>query len=57
MSTTELEAIYDALAQAVDRAPPGRSELLLAKLALLLAHEIGDAGRVQQHIDAALRDL
>lgn len=52
-----LEAVYDALAQAIDRAGPARSELFLVKLALLLAHDVGDAARVQALIEDALRDL
>jgi hypothetical protein len=52
-----LEQTYDALALAIDAAPAGRSELMLVKLALLLAHEVGDAARVQALIDTALRDL
>jgi hypothetical protein len=38
-----LEAVYDALAQAIDQAGPERTELLLVKLALLNAHALGDA--------------
>jgi hypothetical protein len=52
-----LESTYDALAEAIDRAPAGQSELVLVKLALLLAQEVGDAARVAELIELALRDL
>ena len=52
-----LEAVYDALAQAIDQAGPERTELLLVKLALLNAHALGAADAVQRHIQAALQDL
>lgn len=51
-----LETVYDELAEAVDRAGD-RRELLLAKLALLLAHEVGDHARVSALIAAAEADL
>ncbi|QHE90665.1 hypothetical protein PI93_001670 [Pandoraea fibrosis] len=41
-----LEEIYDALALAIDAAPEDKRELFLAKVALLLAHEIRDPQRV-----------
>jgi hypothetical protein len=53
---TGLEAFYDELAEAVDRAGD-RRELLLAKLALLLAHEVGDLARVRALIRTAETDL
>jgi hypothetical protein len=57
LSLPDLESTYDRLAQAIDNAPAGCSELMLAKLALLLAHEVGDAARVAALIDHALADL
>jgi len=57
LSLAALEAGYDALAEAIDRVPEGRSELLLVKLALLLAQEVGDGARVAELIELALRDL
>ena len=56
-SHAQAEAGYDALAEAIDRAPAGRSELMLVKLALLLAQELGDGARVAELIEVALRDL
>lgn len=53
----DLERVYDLIAAAVDRAGPERESLLLAKLALLLAHEIGDYAAVAEAVAAAERDL
>lgn len=50
-----LEDIYDTLALAVDDVPKDKRELLLAKIALLLAHEIGDPQRVIDLIGQAAR--
>jgi len=52
-----LEQVYDQLAQAIDQAGPAQSELLLVKLALLCARELGDAERFAGLIAAAQRDL
>ena len=52
-----LETAYDALATAIDRAGPDRSELFLVKLALLQAQALGDAREFQKQVDAALQDL
>lgn len=52
-----LEAVYDALAQAIDEAGPEKARLFLVKLALLNANAIGSPERFQLHIDAALKDL
>ncbi|VVD66843.1 hypothetical protein [Pandoraea terrigena] len=45
-ATAGLEEIYDTLALAIDAAPEDQRELLLAKVVLLLAHEIPDSQRV-----------
>ncbi|ALS60037.1 hypothetical protein [Pandoraea norimbergensis] len=50
-----LEEIYDTLALAIDAAPEDRRELLLAKLALLLANDVGDPQRVIELIGEAAR--
>jgi len=50
-----LEEIYDTLALAIDATPEDRRELLLAKLALLLANEIDDPQRVIALIGEAAR--
>ncbi|MDD0812052.1 DUF2783 domain-containing protein [Curvibacter sp. RS43] len=52
-----LEAVYDTLAQAIDQAGPGKTELLLVKLALLQAQALGDEQAFQAQVEAALRDL
>ena len=52
-----LEAVYDALANAIDRAGPEKHALFLVKLALLNAQAIGDADRFQANLEAALQDL
>lgn len=51
-----LEESWEGLAQALDAAGP-RSELFLAKLALLLAEALGDPARVRQLTATALEDL
>jgi len=57
LSVQELETVYDALAESIDAAGPGREALFLTKLALLMAREVGSAERMQALIDAALKDL
>lgn len=57
LSTADLEQVYDTLAEAIDSAAEGRSELFLVKLALLLARELGDRSRFESQVAAALRDL
>lgn len=52
----DLEQVYDELAEAIDRAGDHR-ELFLAKLALLLANELGDRRRLAALIATALADL
>lgn len=52
-----LEAVYDCLAQAIDTAGEAASALLLVKLALLNARELGDADLFARHVEEALRDL
>lgn len=57
LSLPQLESTYDLLAEAIDNAPAGSSELMLTKLALLLANELGDPARIQALVQAALADL
>jgi Protein of unknown function (DUF2783) len=57
LSLPQLESTYDLLAEAIDNAPAGTSELMLTKLALLLANEVGDAACVRVLIQSALADL
>ncbi len=57
MNQSDLERLYDVLAQAIDEAGPEKSELFLAKLALLLADALGDADKACQLVRNALDDL
>lgn len=57
LETTELEAVYDLLAEAIGRAGEARRDLFLAKLALVLANLLGDRAQVEAAVAAALRDL
>jgi hypothetical protein len=57
LSLPDLESTYDLLAEAIDNAPAGTSELMLTKLALLLANELGDPARVRALVQSALADL
>lgn len=51
----ELEQVYDLLAEAIDASGPEREAVFLARLAVLLAHEIPDLERVRALIDVALK--
>jgi hypothetical protein len=57
LSIPGLEAVYDALAAAIDQAGPDKSELFLVKLALLNANALGSAERFQQQLQTALQDV
>lgn len=57
LSQADLEATYDRLAEAIDAGGADRSELMLVKLALLLAQDLGDADRVAALIAEAQTDL
>lgn len=57
LSVPDLEAVYDALAEAIDRAGPEKTELFLVKLALLNAEALGCAEHFGRHLQAALQDL
>ncbi len=57
LTLPDLESTYDLLAEAIDNAPAGTSELMLAKLALLLANEVGDPARIEALVQSALADL
>ncbi|OVZ57153.1 hypothetical protein CDO44_18775 [Pigmentiphaga sp. NML080357] len=54
---SRLEAFYDQLAVALDRAGPQKSEILLVKLALLLANQTADPDRLEAAIELAAQDL
>lgn len=57
MNAHDVETVYDALAETLDAVGEGKAELFLAKLALLLSHEIGDAPRVLSLIEQARANL
>lgn len=57
LSPDDLEAAYEALALAIDRAGEPRETLFLTRLALLLAHEVGDLAAFKRSIKTALEDL
>jgi hypothetical protein len=54
LDAAEVEAFYDALAQALDRVGPEGETAFLCRLALLLAHRGGDLGAALAAIDSAL---
>lgn len=53
----DLENVYDALAEAIDKAGKENTELFLVKLALLNANALGQISVFNSNIDAALKDL
>jgi hypothetical protein len=57
MRFEELELAYEGLADAIDRAGAGNEALFLTKLALMLAHRVGQIDVVQACIEDALKDL
>jgi hypothetical protein len=57
LSTAEIEAAYDLIAEGIDRAGEGNARLFLAKLSFALANLTGDLAAVRQAVDAALEDL
>lgn len=57
LSIGGLETAYDTLASAIDEVGPERSELMLVKLALLTAQQLGDEQVFADLIARASRDL
>jgi hypothetical protein len=57
LAVEELEAMWERLAEAIDRAGPEREALFLSKLAVLLADALGDRARAERLIEAALENL
>ena len=53
----DLEAVWERLAEAIDRAGPDREQLFLSELVILLAHALGDRGQVEALLATALQDL
>lgn len=52
---TDLERVYERLAETLDALPEARERLFLAQLALALAHRVPDLDRVLAAIDEARR--
>ena len=57
MTPREVETVYEALATTLDAIGADKRELYLAKLALLLSHDIGDAARACARIEEAARNM
>ena len=57
MSFDALESAYETLATAIDSAGEQKEALFLARLALLLAHELGDVAAFNKAVATALEDL
>jgi hypothetical protein len=57
MTPNDVERVYDALAETLDRVGTKKSELFLAQLAMLLANEIGDVGNVLRLVHMASHNL
>ena len=54
MSFDDLETAYEVLAKAIDQAGEAREARFFTRLALLLAHEIGDIEPFRRAVEAAL---
>ena len=57
MPSADFETAYETLATAIDSAGPEREALFLTRLALVLAHELGDINAFQTAIKTALDGL
>lgn len=57
LTTESLERIYDELARAIDAAGPAQASLLLTKLTLALANQLGDEAQVRELIRLAGQHL
>ena len=53
LNEAERDEVYTRICQAITDAGSERESLLLARLCLLLAEEVGDAGRVRAAIESA----
>ena len=57
MPSADFETAYETLATAIDSAGPEREALFLTRLALVLAHELGDIAVFQNAVKTALDGL
>jgi hypothetical protein len=53
MTDEQLDAAYTEVCRALTDAGPARGELFLARLALLLMHEVNDPARIARAVAAA----
>lgn len=53
LNFAELETVYEDLATALDTVSDAQREVLLCKLSLLMARELGDLASVQEMIQTA----
>ncbi|MEQ8344221.1 MAG: hypothetical protein RIB84_27400 [Sneathiellaceae bacterium] len=53
----DMEEVYEALAVGIDKVGTADAPLFLAKLALMLAHELGDREAALAAIEACQADL
>lgn len=57
MAFSELEQVYDLLAEAIDEIGENNESLFLSKLAIALAHNVGDLETVREAIRIAAKGL
>jgi hypothetical protein len=57
LDISDLEGVYDTLAEAIDQAGEANTALFLVKLALLNANALGDPELFRRHVESALKDL
>lgn len=57
LSEIDLDEVYTDLCYRMSEAGDERTADVLARLALLLMHEVGDAARIRRAIDAALEGI
>jgi hypothetical protein len=53
----EIEKMYDALAETIDRVGPANEALFLTRLALLLGEQLGDSKVFQNCLSASVDGL
>lgn len=57
LTFTDLEKVYDLVANAIDAAGPENETLFLSKLCITLAHNIPDITVIESAIETAGKDL
>jgi hypothetical protein len=56
MTPQDIETLYDQMAQTLDQVPEHMRDVFLAKLVLLLAHDLGDVDLAVRRIAEAAQD-